>query len=72
MFKIIILYELFFLFFWNIIYYGTDIKAYAQNDLLTLIYIFLTTMALGWVLLNTARIAFGKIPDPRKPNKNKQ
>jgi len=72
MFKIIILYEICFLFFWNIIYYGTDIKAYAQNDLLTLVYIFLATMALGWVLLNTIRIAFGKIPDPRKPSNNKQ
>tara|TARA_Y200000002_G_C22062764_1_gene407132 strand:+ start:117 stop:335 length:219 start_codon:yes stop_codon:yes gene_type:complete len=72
MYKIIIIYELSFLFFWNIIYFGTDIKSYADNDLLTLVYIFLATMALGWVLLNTIRIAFGKVPDPRKPSNKKQ
>ena len=72
MFKIIIIYELCFLLFWNIIYFGTDIKSFADNSLLTLVYIFLATMALGWVLLSTMRIAFGRIPDPRKPTKNKQ
>ena len=67
MFKIIILYELFFILFWNIIYYGTDLKSFVESDILTSIFIFLATMALGWALVSTVRYTFSKIPDPRKP-----
>ena len=67
MFKIIILYELFFILFWNIIYYGTDLKSFVQSDILTSIFIFFSTMALGWALVSTVRYTFSKIPDPRKP-----
>ena len=31
------------------------------------IFIFFSTMALGWALVSTVRYTFSKIPDPRKP-----
>ena len=72
MFKIIILYELFFFFFWNIIYWGADLKDFAQNESLAFIYYILVSMALGWVMINTIRYSFGEIPDPREVAKNKE
>ncbi len=66
MFKIIIFYELLFFLFWNIIYFGADLKDFASNESFAFIYYILSTMALGWVFLNTIRFSFGKIPDPRK------
>ena len=71
MFKIIILYELFFFFFWNIIYWGADLKDFAQNESLAFIYYILVSMALGWVIINVIRYSFGEIPDPREVAKNK-
>ena len=72
MFKVIIIYELFFFFFWNIIYWGADLKDFAQNESLAFIYYILTSMALGWVIINVIRYSFGEIPDPREvAKKNK-
>ena len=72
MFKVIIIYELFFFFFWNIIYWGADLKDFAQNDSLAFIYYILTSMALGWVIIHVIRYSFGEIPDPREIAKNKE
>ena len=72
MFKVIIIYELFFFFFWNIIYWGADLKDFAQNESLAFIYYILTSMALGWVIIHVIRFSFGEIPDPREvAKKNK-
>ena len=72
MFKVIIVYELFFFFFWNIIYWGADLKDFAQNESLAFIYYILTSMALGWVIIHVIRYSFGEIPDPREVAKNKE
>ena len=71
MFKIIILYEIFFFLFWNIIYFGADLKEFAESESLALIYYILSSMALGWVIINVIRISFGEIPDPREVAKKK-
>ena len=71
MFKVIIFYELFFFLFWNIIYFGADLKDFAQSESLAFIYYILTSMALGWVLISVMRLSFGKIPDPRIPESQK-
>ena len=71
MFKIIILYEIFFFLFWNIIYFGADLKDFAESESLALIYYILSSMALGWVIINVIRISFGEIPDPREVAKKK-
>ena len=72
MFKIIIIYELFFFLFWNIIYFGADLKDFAASESLAFIYYILTSMALGWVIINVIRYSFGEIPDPREIAKNKE
>ena len=72
MFKIIIVYELFFFLFWNIIYFGADLKDFAASESLAFIYYILTSMALGWVIINVIRYSFGEIPDPREVAKNKE
>ncbi len=69
MFKIIIIYELFFFLFWNIIYFGADLKDFAASESLAFIYYILTSMALGWVIINVIRYSFGEIPDPREQAK---
>ena len=69
MFKIIIIYELFFFLFWNIIYFGADLKDFAASESLAFIYYILTSMALGWVIINVIRYSFGEIPDPREEAK---
>ena len=71
MFKIILIYEFFFFLFWNIIYFGADLKDFAKSESLAFIYYILTSMALGWVLIYVMRFTFGKIPDPREVAKNK-
>ena len=76
MFKIIIIYEAVFLFFWNILYYSNSgIENWFQEKILTVIFVFLSTMALGftviYIIFISARL-FGiidklkKIKDPRK------
>ena len=72
MFKIIIIYELFFFLFWNIIYFGADLKEFANSESLAFIYYILTSMALGWVLIYVMRFTFGEIPDPREVAKKKK
>tara|TARA_A100001011_G_C13702348_1_gene592140 strand:+ start:350 stop:568 length:219 start_codon:yes stop_codon:yes gene_type:complete len=72
MFKIIIIYEIFFFLFWNIIYFGADLKDFASSESLAFIYYILSSMALGWVVVTVIRLSFGKIPDPREEAKNKK
>ena len=51
-FKIIILYEIFFFIFWNVIYYSSsDIENWFQAKILTAIFTILSTMALGLTLV---------------------
>ena len=71
MFKIIIFYEIFFFLFWNIIYFGADLKDFASSESLAFIYYILSSMALGWVVVNVIRLSFGEIPDPRVVKTNK-
>tara|TARA_B100001778_G_scaffold134215_1_gene110532 strand:- start:190 stop:426 length:237 start_codon:yes stop_codon:yes gene_type:complete len=76
MFKIIIIYEAVFLFFWNILYYSNSgIENWFQEKILTVIFVFLSTMALGFTVIYIIFISaklFGiidklkKIKDPRK------
>ena len=52
MFKIIVIYELTFLFFWNLLYYSNSgIENWFQEKILTAIFVFLSTMALGLTLI---------------------
>jgi len=69
MFKIIIIYEIFFFLFWNIVYFGADLKDFAASESLAFIYYILSSMALGFVIVNVIRVSFGSIPDPRKVDK---
>ncbi len=72
MFKIIIIYEIFFFLFWNILYFGADLSEFVKNDSMSFIYFVLTSMALGWVVVTVIKLpSFGKIPDPREVAKKK-
>tara|TARA_B100001250_G_C19549380_1_gene678296 strand:- start:355 stop:576 length:222 start_codon:yes stop_codon:yes gene_type:complete len=71
MFKIIIIYEIFFFLFWNVIYFGADLKNFAASESLAFIYYILSSMALGWVVVTVIRLSFGSIPDPRVEAKKK-
>ncbi len=71
MFKIIIIYEIFFFLFWNIIYFGADLQDFAKSESMTFIYYILSSLALGWVLIRTIQFSFGSIPDPREIAKKK-
>ena len=52
MFKIIIVYELIFVLFWNILYYSNSgVENWFQEKILTAIFVFLSTMALGLTLI---------------------
>ena len=76
MFKIILVYEAFFLFFWNILYYSnSNIENWFQVKILTAIFVFLSTMALGFTVVYIIYISakmsgiidkLKKIKDPRK------
>ena len=76
MFKIILVYEAFFLFFWNILYFSNlGIENWFQEKILTAIFVFLTTMALGFIVVYIIYISakmsgiidkLQKIKDPRK------
>ncbi len=76
MFKIIIIYEAFFLFFWNALYFSSsDVENLFHERILAAIYIFLSTMALGFVVVYIIYISakmsgfldkIRKIKDPRK------
>ena len=76
MFRIIIIYEVSFLLFWNILYYSNSgIENWFQEKILTAIFVFLSTMALGFVVVYIIYISakmsgliekLKKIKDPRK------
>jgi len=72
MFKIIIVYEIFFFLFWNIIYFGADLEDFVKSESLAFIYYILSSMALGWVLIYVMSFTFKNIPDPRKVAKQKK
>jgi hypothetical protein len=75
-FKIIIIYEISFFIFWNILYYSnTGIGHWIEKEFLTAVYTFLSTMALGFVFIYvifiTAKLTgilnkIKKLKDPRK------
>tara|TARA_B100001250_G_scaffold117398_1_gene99651 strand:+ start:166 stop:402 length:237 start_codon:yes stop_codon:yes gene_type:complete len=76
MFKIIFVYEVAFLFFWNILYYSnSNIENWFQEKILTAIFVFLSTMALGFTIVYIIYISakmsgiidkMKSIKDPRK------
>ena len=72
MFKIIIIYEIGFFLFWNIIYFGADLKDFVKSDSLAFVYYIISSMALGWLLIYVMRFTVGGIPDPREVAKNKK
>ena len=76
-FKIIIIYEVVFFVFWNILYYSnTDIENWFEAEILTAIYTILSSMALGFVFVYvvfiTAKLTgmLDKIKTLKDPRKN--
>ena len=76
-FKIIIVYELAFFLFWNILYYSSSgIENWFKEEILAAIYTILSTMALGFVLVYvvyiTAKLTgmLGKIKSLKDPRRN--
>ena len=76
-FKIIIVYEIVFFLFWNFLYYSNSgIENWFETKILTAVYTFLSTMALGFVFVyvvyTTARLTgmLGKIKSLKDPRKN--
>ena len=78
MFKIIVIYELAFLFFWNLLYYSNSgIENWFQEKILTAIFVFLSTMLLGitivYIIYISAKLSgfvsrLKNIKDPRVSN----
>ena len=76
MYKIIIIYEIIFVAFWNILYYSNSgIENWFQEKILTAIFVFLSTMALGltmvYVIIYSLKITglsrvLKNLKDPRK------
>jgi len=76
MFKLILIYEVSFIFFWNILYHSNSgVENWFEEKILSAIYTVLSTMALGFVIIYviyiTAKISgildkMKKIKDPRK------
>ena len=76
-FKIIIIYEIVFFAFWNILYYSnTGIEQWIEKEFLSVLYTFLSTMALGfgfvYVVFITAKLTgmLKKIKSLKDPRKN--
>ena len=76
-FKIIIFYEIFFICLWNIIYYSNSgVENWFETEILTAVYTFLSTMALGFVFVyviykNTKLTGIlDKIKSVKDPRKN--
>ena len=75
MFKIIVIYELAFLFFWNLLYYSNSgIENWFQEKILTAVFVFLSTMLLGltvvYIIYISAKLSgfvsrLKNIKDPR-------
>ena len=78
MFKIILIYEAAFFFFWNLLYYSSSgIENWFEEKILTVIFVFLSTMALGFTVVYIIYISakmsglidkMKKLKDPRKIN----
>ena len=76
MFRIILIYEGFFVLFWNLLYLSSSgIENWFSEKFLTAIYVFLSTMALGttlvYIIYISAKLSgfidkIKKIKDPRK------
>ncbi len=76
MFRIILIYEAFFVLFWNLLYLSSSgIENWFSEKFLTAIYVFLSTMALGttlvYIIYISAKLSgiidkIKKIKDPRK------
>ena len=76
MFKLILIYEISFVLFWNILYHSNSgVENWFEERILSAIYTVLSTMALGFALLYviyiTAKISgilnkMKKMKDPRK------
>jgi hypothetical protein len=76
-FKIIIVYEIFFFLFWNFLYYSNSgIENWFETKILTAVYTILSTMALGFVFVYVVYITvrltgiLGKIKAIKDPRKN--
>ncbi|MDB3885750.1 hypothetical protein N9308_01865 [Candidatus Pelagibacter sp.] len=76
-FKIIIVYEILFFLFWNFLYYSNSgIENWFETEIITAVYTFLSTMALGfgfiYVVYTTARLTgmISKIKAIKDPRKN--
>ena len=77
-FKIVIMYEIFFFLFWNILYYSnSDIENWFEVEILNAVYTILSTMALGFVFVYVIYISakltgmldkIKTLKDPRKNN----
>ena len=75
MFKIIIIYEIVFILFWNLLYWSNSgIENWFTEKFLTAIFVFLSTMALGatlvYIIYISAKLSgfvsrLKKIKDPR-------
>ena len=78
-FKTILVYELIFFTFWNILYYSSsDVENWFEEKILTAIYTILSTMALGFIFVYMVYISMklsgfldkiNAIKDPRKKSK---
>ena len=78
MFRIIIIYEVVFILFWNLLYWSNSgIENWFTEKFLTAIFVFLSTMALGatlvYIIYLTAKASgfvktLKKIKDPRFSN----
>ena len=78
MFRIIITYEILFFIFWNVLYYSNSgIESWFEEKILTAIFVFLSTMALGfttvYIIYISAKMSglidkMKKLKDPRKIN----
>ena len=76
-FKIIIVYEILFFLFWNFLYYSNSgIENWFETEIITAVYTFLSTMALGfgfiYVVYTTARLTgmISKIKAIKDPRRN--
>ena len=76
-FKIIIVYEILFFLFWNFLYYSNSgIENWFETKILTAVYTFLSTMALGfgfvYVVFITAKLTgmVKKIKSLKDPRSN--
>ena len=76
-FKIVIIYEIVFFIFWNILYYSnSDIENWFEVEILSAVYTVLSTMALGFILVYVVYISakltgvLDKIKSLKDPRRN--